>query len=425
MARRRRKRTWGSGSIFERDGRWWIRWRENGKRKCKSFASRDVAEEALAKNIRDAEGDAEGLRRDYKQAPTLEELAGPWLERRAKTHRDAKACRCRWKLHLGPAFGRLRPHQVDAGKLRAFIEQKLAEGQSPTSVGHFIRHLSTWFADIIEAGHAPANPVASLPRSTRRLYRSTYDTTATPFLQTLGDIRRVYLALPAPYSVAFAVGALAGLRTGEVLGLSWRDVDLEGRRLHVRQQMQDGKLCGLKDDEPRAVPLLNALAPILAEYKLRTGGEGLLFKPAVADRGGRPELGAAPTYVRPHTLHKHLAKALTAAGVSGMTWYHATRHTFASQWVLGGGSIEMLSKVMGHSSVLVTQRYAHLRPDLFGDKALDAIPVDLSQPKGTVVSLPVVSAQSAANGSTMATKRRDDAEQKESISPRIEAISGE
>ena len=146
-------------------------------------------------------------------------------------------------------------------------------------------------------------------------------------------------------------------------------------------------MCALKDDEPRVVPLLNALAPILAEWKLKTGGEGLVFTPAVATRGGRPELGTAPTFVRPHTLHKNLRKALAACGLPAITWYHATRHTFASQWVLNGGSIEMLSKVMGHSSVLVTQRYAHLRPDLFGDKALGAIPVDLSQPGATVIAL--------------------------------------
>jgi site-specific recombinase XerD len=58
---------------------------------------------------------------------------------------------------------------------------------------------------------------------------------------------------------------------------------------------------------------------------------------------------------------------------AGITWYQATRHTFASQWVLYGGSIATLSKFMGHSSVLVPQRYAHLRPEVFGVKAFDAI----------------------------------------------------
>jgi integrase len=413
MARRRRRRTWGSGSLFERDGRWFIRWRESGKQRCKSFTSKEVAEEALAKNLADIERDAEGLRRDYRRAPTLNELAAPWLERRAKTHRDSRACRCRWKLHLGPAFGRLRPHQVDAGKIRAFVEQKLAEGQSPTSVGHFVRHMSTFYADLIEQGHAPSNPVASLPRSTRRLYRSIYDTTSTPFLETTEAIRRVYLGMDEPFNVMFAVGALAGLRTGEVLGLSWRDCDLEGRRIFVRCQMQEGRLCGLKDDEPRIVPILTSLAPILAEWKLKTGGTGLLFRPANAEKGGRPDLGTMPTFIRPHTMHRHLHKALAACGLPNMTWYSATRHTFGSCFVLGGGSLELLSKILGHASVTTTEKhYCHLRVNLFAEKAFDAISVDLSQPKGNVVSLPVVSAESVPLESTMRSAQEDTTERK-------------
>ncbi|MBI3180921.1 MAG: tyrosine-type recombinase/integrase [Myxococcales bacterium] len=58
-------------------------------------------------------------------------------------------------------------------------------------------------------------------------------------------------------------------------------------------------------------------------------------------------------------------------------WNEATRHTFASQWVLAGGSIEKLKEILGHYSVVVTERYTHLRPDLFADRELGAIAVDL------------------------------------------------
>lgn len=55
MPRPSKRRRWGSGSLFERDGRWWIRWRENGGRKCKSFASRDLASQVLAQIVADIE----------------------------------------------------------------------------------------------------------------------------------------------------------------------------------------------------------------------------------------------------------------------------------------------------------------------------------------------------------------------------------
>ena len=80
-----------------------------------------------------------------------------------------------------------------------------------------------------------------------------------------------------------------------------------------------------------------------------------------------------------HTPGKYLRATLERLGLSrpGLLWYQATRHTFASQWVLGGHSIEKLSNVLGHYSVVVTERYVHLRPDLFADMDLAAIPLDL------------------------------------------------
>src|SRR5262245_12706449 len=161
------------------------------------------------------------------------------------------------------------------------------------------------------------------------MLRPTFDPRSTPFIERLDDVKRLYLALPEPMNVAFAVGVFAGLRTAEVLGLDWKDVNLAGGRIHVRRQVNDGRLAVLKDDESRIVPVLKPLAPILSWWELRSGGEGLLFKPTCPTRGGRA--GRAPSFMRPHTLHRHLAKALATCGLSTLTWYQATRHTFAGQ----------------------------------------------------------------------------------------------
>jgi len=395
---------WGSGTVWQRGQRWWIQWREGGKRRAKSYTDEGTARKVLAKILADIATGKAGLPPEPTEAPTLAELAKPWLERRRQTHRSWRDDRCRWAGHLKPAFGTMRPHEVDAGLLRRFIEQKLSKGLAPATVCRCLGVLSTFYQDLMEGGHAKANPVASLPRSTRRLVRSDYDTRSTPYLQTLADVRRVFLALPEPINVAFAVGAFAGLRTGEVLGLSWEDVDLAARRIHVKRQMQDGRLCGLKDDEPRIVMLQNSLAPILTAWKLKTGGEGLLFHPTVADRGGRPELGTAPAFMRPHTLIRHLRDALKACGLPSLSWYEATRHTFASLFVLGGGSLEMLRTLMGHASVTTTERYSHLRPDLFAEASFHAMDVDLSKPAGDVVSLAPASEQ---NRDRIATTQPD------------------
>jgi hypothetical protein len=45
---------------------------------------------------------------------------------------------------------------------------------------------------------------------------------------------------------------------------------------------------------------------------------------------------------------------------------HALRHTFASHYVMGGGKIEVLQRLLGHATIAMTMRYAHLAPDYLG-----------------------------------------------------------
>jgi integrase len=410
MARKPKRRVWGSGTVWQRGGRWWIQWREKGQRKAKSFDTEDTARKVLAKILSDIAMGKAGMPDDPTDAPTLSELAEPWLESRRQSNRSAGDDASRWRTHLGPYFGKMRPDEVDVVAIRKFIELKLSKKLAPSTVGNCVRLLSVFFGHLLELKHATANPVATLPRSVRQRVRSTYDTRNTPYLQSLADVRRVFLALPEPINVAFAVGAFAGLRTGEVLGLSWEDIQLEARRIRVHQQMQDGELGPLKDDEPRLILLQHSLAPILAEYKLKTGGKGLLFKPAFSARGGRPDLGTAPGFIRPQTLIRHLRIALKKCGLPDITWYHATRHTFASLFVLGGGSLETLRTLMGHASVTTTERYSHLRLDMFAESVFHAMDVDLSKPAGDVVRL------SAVDGSRTATTQEDSTPQKVAIS---------
>ena len=59
---------------------------------------------------------------------------------------------------------------------------------------------------------------------------------------------------------------------------------------------------------------------------------------------------------------------------------------------MNGGSVEVLAKILGHSSTSTTEHYAHLAPDFFGAKAFDMVAVDLSKPAAAVLSLRGVAA---------------------------------
>jgi integrase len=387
------------GSLYQKGACWIIRFREGGKRRTERFEDRDVAERVLARISAGLSREEVGLKPDDRDVPTLAVLMAAWLERRKETHPASIADdRSRWKLHNGPFFGGYKPSGVTKALIRRFVELKLATNLSSTTVGHCVRQLSTFFTDLVEQGHAADNPVHKLPRATRRLIRAAHDPKDTPFLESKADVRRVFLALPEPYNVMFAVGALAGLRTGEVLGLSWADVNLGTHRIHIKRQVQDGRLRQLKDKESRIVPLLDGLFPILQAWHLRTGGAGPLFRPKYLRRGGRPELGRPPEFIRPHTLNYQLAKALAACGLQGppdeqapgepvdrrekktprLNAYRCMRHTYASHWVMDGRPMEKLRTILGHEDLTTTMRYAHLVPGAFTAADLAAVGFDFS-----------------------------------------------
>jgi integrase len=62
--------------------------------------------------------------------------------------------------------------------------------------------------------------------------------------------------------------------------------------------------------------------------------------------------------------------------------FHDLRHTFASHWVMAGGDIFRLQKILGHKSVAMTMRYAHLAPDAYAadHQRLDALTAPILAP---------------------------------------------
>jgi integrase len=364
MPRKRTPRKRAHGSVQQRGGSWRVRWTQNGRRRTESYPDKDTAERVLSRILGDIAAGRGKLEVEKPPAPLLSKLAEDWLERREATHRSADEDRWRWNKHLGPTFGHQRPEEVDAAAIRRFIEAKLVEGLSSSTVRLLVRELSSLFSDIVEQGHAPLNPVRTLPRATRRLIRPAHDPRTTPFVERLDDVRRIFLALPEPINLAYALGALAGLRNGEALALRWAHVDMSARRLHVRESVEGP----LKDIDSRVVPIQDALHPLLAQWKLRSKGEGRVV-PAMRSDG---------EFLDSHTLRKHLADVLPKLELPLITWYQATRHTFASQWILAGQGIETLREIMGHSTVQVTERYAHLRPDMFGPTHRGALKISLA-----------------------------------------------
>jgi hypothetical protein len=103
-------------------------------------------------------------------------------------------------------------------------------------------------------------------------------------------------------------------------------------------------------------------------------------------KGGRQ--GAPAHFLGGPTVQAAIRKALKACGLpETLSLYQISRHTYASQFALGGGSIEKLQVILGHASVTRSQRYAHLRADMFRPADLPALQVDMSREGGALIDM--------------------------------------
>jgi integrase len=273
-----------------------------------------------------------------------------------------------------PALGDLEPAEVDTARLRAYVEDRLATGLNPSTVGNTMRLISTFFTHLVEEGIAEKNPVLALPRAVKRLYRNKHDPRATPFLERLEDVARIQSSLAEPVKTIFSIGVMAGLRPGEIVALEWSDFRSDLRLVHVQRRYLKGKIDVPKSGKTRAVPISPSLSEILRRWRSLTGGVGLVFKPE----------DAARRCIDPWDIRREWLKGLERAGLPWIKFYCATRHTFASQWVMAGHSIEKLSKILGHSSIVVTEIYAHLKPEALSVPDLFSFGPSSTEPMVTV-----------------------------------------
>lgn len=160
-----------------------------------------------------------------------------------------------------------------------------------------------------------------------------------------------------PQWVALFWAALrTGLRRGELFALAWDDVDLVAGVLTVRHSVYRGKLGPPKNGRERSVPLTAGLVAVLKSHRAQSRlRSAFLF----------PDAKGKLTIHQDH-IDRPLHGALRRAGLRKVT-FHSLRHSFASQLVSAGRSLKEVQELLGHTSMQMTMRYAHLAPGRMRD----------------------------------------------------------
>ena len=131
-----------------------------------------------------------------------------------------------------------------------------------------------------------------------------------------------------------------GLRRSEALSLTWSQVRLAGRPLITV------KAAHSKSGKTRRIPLNDKAVNVLARWKEQGSGQGLVF----THQGKR--------ILRVDTAWRNL---MVKAKLDDFN-FHDMRHDFASQLVMKGVDLYTVRELLGHGSIEMTQRYAHLAP---------------------------------------------------------------
>jgi integrase len=166
---------------------------------------------------------------------------------------------------------------------------------------------------------------------------------------TENELQAMLKAVPAWYRLIIKLGARAGLRRGEMAELRWEDIDFEHNQIYVRAN---------KTENYRYVPISADLKEELEQTP--RSKDGFVVSP-IGDCSRSSKYFITAAY----------SKLMKSIGFK--SFVHKLRHTFASHLVQKGVELYTVSKMMGHSSIEMTEIYAHLAPQTL-QEAIKMIP---------------------------------------------------
>jgi integrase len=330
------------------------------------FSTRAEAEKVMRKEIRERETGAFIEPSELSLGNYLNDwLAGVRADLRPTTVKSYE-----WAVnrHIVPRLGRTRLQDVSASHLNRLFGDLRESGLGTASVQYCYVVLRIALGAALDQELIAKNPALTARRpkdNGRREMRTWAPSELGAFLESVKDDRLYALYLLA---------GTTGMRRGEILGLAWRNVDLQNCWLTVQQSLvsvgyklvlsqpktkQSRRLVAL--DKTTISALLDHRLRMVAENALlgmpAPGGDDLVF----TQPGGEP--------VHPHALAGYFSSRVKAAGLPYIS-LHGLRHTWATLALQANIHPKTVSERLGHSNISITlNTYSHAIPALQAEAA--------------------------------------------------------
>lgn len=373
-------------------GVWWVFIANNGTRSSKRVgsekAARKVAEmiQARLKLGQDA------VPKEKPEVPTLDEYYKKFKRFYLSTavrQSTLESYETSFNLHILPSLGALRLDGISRERVKEFVaelsEKKFvrkvkverpagtATAASPTEKFEIVeRKLSRPTIRIITAelsallNHAREDGIISENSATRlgKHYKKAHVVHSEIEPLTVEEVQ-IFLAAvlesSAEYFPLFLCALHTGLRSGELAGLQWGDIDFNGKFLTVRRNVVNGRVHPTKTDKTRRVDLSDTLLETLEALRRKRKEQWLAKGHNEVPEWvfGNQQGNAAEMH---NIKNRHFYKCLEKAKLRRIR-FHDLRHTFASLLIQNGESLAYVKEQLGHSSIKMTvDVYGHLVP---------------------------------------------------------------
>lgn len=309
---------------------------------------------------------------------TLDEYLATWLDRQRSQLQPST-----WKTYgdtirryLSPTLGAIELADLDPLRIEQtythLFDRGGTDGQA-LSLGtlryiHAVLHKALADAVRLRVLEVNASDFVQLPRR-----RSGDGAEPSIRVWTVDEARRfLELTRDDRLHPLWATALGTGMRRGELLGLSWTDVDLDTRSVRVHRALTtiDGRpqLKTTKTGRPRTLSLDPATAAVLAAWRDRQhaehrgqGRSDMTWRPVFTDTTGAPHLPMRIT-----STFRRLVRRLDVPVIR----MHDLRHSHASLLLQSGVSIKVVSERLGHRTIALTMdTYTHVLPAMDRDAA--------------------------------------------------------
>jgi integrase len=349
-------------------GQWWIFINHQGRRKSKRVGSEKAAlkvKEIVEARLKLGQSiDSETEKKEKPVAPTLDK----YFERFKKSlegsvRQSTKGCYvgC-YTRYVKPEFGSIRLDRISRDKVEEFASALVSKELSKDT----IRLILATLRRIMSRAKRHELILENTATALGEFYKQA-PVRHSEIQPLTADEVPIFLAAviqcsPQHYAI-FLCAIHTGLRSGELAGLQWGDLDVSGKFLMVRRSIVRGKIMPTKTGKVRKVDVSDALLETLLELR-RKRKESLLAEGKnelppdswifANNEGNYPDMK--------NLKNRHFQKCLEKAGLRQIR-FHDLRHTFASLLLQNGEPLTYVKDQLGHASIKMTvDVYGHLVP---------------------------------------------------------------